>query len=478
MQNNDFIKIVNKVRHLNEDDRILSEGAWSDLWNGTKDEKRSDQANKDAFDAYQVDKWEKKFLNQGLAPEDARKYAYRKVFTSPEAEKYYENDDTDTDESGMTQSQKDKFDKLYKELKDSPEHNEIKSKNQSQVQSSDEYHAMVKRKAMEDTDFSNQLERIITNAFGVNTNEDDVDHPGVPEHYTAKGQVTAILQKYPAETKKMQQDGDVFAIYDTELYMALFEYFSEDMPYGTQKGRDGDPVVYINDELDSLGLLDEVIPEATSYDDKDAQHAGKPHAKRSQHVDNVEKRKKQTNEDGTDENKFEVLHSMKQKIESLKQSIAELTALDSKTDSSGSYDLMDQITTMTKLMTGLEDVIARSDKIVPKAFSEGKQKPYVSSADGKWTVIDGNGNAVGSSTNKEEATKFFNDNYDDLVDPKPKTLKRTQSDLDYMKQMDDTHALIYGESATTYFNKSANGWQLIPEGYKKLNNGLITKVLK
>jgi hypothetical protein len=89
--------------------------------------------------------------------------------------------------------------------------------------------------------------------------EDDVDHPGVPEHYTAKGQVTAILQKYPAETKKMQQDGDVFAIYDTELYMALFEYFSEDMPYGTQKGRDGDPVVYINDEMDSLGLLDDEV---------------------------------------------------------------------------------------------------------------------------------------------------------------------------------------------------------------------------
>ena len=100
-------------------------------------------------------------------------------------------------------------------------------------------------------------------------NEDDTDYPQVVNRNIDKKNVMDILRKFPAETKKMQMDGDVFAIYDTDLYMALFDYFSEDMPYGTQKGRDGDPVEWINDELDSLGLLDEIVEnnELTFEDD-------------------------------------------------------------------------------------------------------------------------------------------------------------------------------------------------------------------
>lgn len=96
-----------------------------------------------------------------------------------------------------------------------------------------------------------------------NIKEDfDKDHPDFPKaqaFQSEKEQVMDILKKYPAEAKKMQEDGDVFSVYDTDLYLALFDHFAEEMPYGTQKGRDGDPVEYINDELDGLGLLEGIV---------------------------------------------------------------------------------------------------------------------------------------------------------------------------------------------------------------------------
>jgi len=66
-------------------------------------------------------------------------------------------------------------------------------------------------------------------------------------------QVLEILQKYPEAYAKILDDGD---IYDNEkLYDELYEYFLEDMPYGTAKARDGDPVEWITEHLDYLGLL-------------------------------------------------------------------------------------------------------------------------------------------------------------------------------------------------------------------------------
>ena len=62
-----------------------------------------------------------------------------------------------------------------------------------------------------------------------------------------------ILNKYPEAYAKILDDGD---IYDNEkLYEELYEYCQEDMPYGTQKARDGDPVQWITAHLDYLGLL-------------------------------------------------------------------------------------------------------------------------------------------------------------------------------------------------------------------------------
>ena len=64
-----------------------------------------------------------------------------------------------------------------------------------------------------------------------------------------------IMSKHPEETKKLLQSGDLMDIYGGDLYNALFDYMSEEMPYGTQKGRDGDPVQYMQDELDSMGMF-------------------------------------------------------------------------------------------------------------------------------------------------------------------------------------------------------------------------------
>ena len=67
----------------------------------------------------------------------------------------------------------------------------------------------------------------------------------------------SILAKFPKEYAQLKQGADLIDF--DELYRELFDYFSAtgEMPYGTQKARDGDPYVWIADELDDLGLLDE-----------------------------------------------------------------------------------------------------------------------------------------------------------------------------------------------------------------------------
>jgi len=66
-------------------------------------------------------------------------------------------------------------------------------------------------------------------------------------------QVLEILQKYPEAFRKILDGGEVND--NEKLYDELFEYFLEDMPYGVQKARTGDPVEWITEHLDYLGLL-------------------------------------------------------------------------------------------------------------------------------------------------------------------------------------------------------------------------------
>jgi len=61
-------------------------------------------------------------------------------------------------------------------------------------------------------------------------------------------QVKAILVKHGCLCDSIED------LDEPKLLEELFEYFQEDMPYGTQKARTGDPDVWIMDRLESLGL--------------------------------------------------------------------------------------------------------------------------------------------------------------------------------------------------------------------------------
>jgi len=80
-----------------------------------------------------------------------------------------------------------------------------------------------------------------------------------------------VMAKHPEATKKLLQSQDLMDIYDDELYMDLFDYFSEEMPYGTQKARDGDPVQYMQDELDGMGMFGQPTSKFDMYNRKPAE---------------------------------------------------------------------------------------------------------------------------------------------------------------------------------------------------------------
>ena len=61
-------------------------------------------------------------------------------------------------------------------------------------------------------------------------------------------EVKKILIKHDVLHKDIDQLDDPILMQD------LFEHFREDMPYGTQKARDGDPDEFIYDALQDLGL--------------------------------------------------------------------------------------------------------------------------------------------------------------------------------------------------------------------------------
>ena len=79
------------------------------------------------------------------------------------------------------------------------------------------------------------------------TEEPDMSDPEV-------GHVMAVFKKYPEDVAKMKQTGDID--FGSNLYQALFSMYQDEMPYGTQKARDGDPGQWIYDKLDDLGLIE------------------------------------------------------------------------------------------------------------------------------------------------------------------------------------------------------------------------------
>jgi len=69
-----------------------------------------------------------------------------------------------------------------------------------------------------------------------------------------------IMKKYPEEAKKLKNGS--FDFYGSDLYNELIDYYADEMPYGTMKARDGDPMEWLDSKLDDLGLLDEGVYEA------------------------------------------------------------------------------------------------------------------------------------------------------------------------------------------------------------------------
>lgn len=65
---------------------FAAEGLWKDMWQGSRAEKKQDQRDKDAYLAMRLDKETAKLEKQGLSADDARKYAYRKVYGAPKNE--------------------------------------------------------------------------------------------------------------------------------------------------------------------------------------------------------------------------------------------------------------------------------------------------------------------------------------------------------------------------------------------------------
>ena len=60
--------------------------------------------------------------------------------------------------------------------------------------------------------------------------------------------VKAILIKHGVLHKEIED------LDDPKLMEDLYGYFQDQMPYGTQKARDGDPDEFIYDKLEDLGL--------------------------------------------------------------------------------------------------------------------------------------------------------------------------------------------------------------------------------
>ena len=70
--------------------------------------------------------------------------------------------------------------------------------------------------------------------------------------------MTKIISEYDEVKKILIKHNalnlDIDQIDDTKLMQDLYEHFQEQMPYGTQKARTGDPDEFIYDALQDLGL--------------------------------------------------------------------------------------------------------------------------------------------------------------------------------------------------------------------------------
>ena len=120
-----------------------------------------------------------------------------------------------------------------------------------------------------------ELEKQIKNKQGVAENTElntMLKYAGVPVKESVLTDSTGhtldhILQRFSREVADFEAGGDL----DQDLYEALYDYYFDDMPYGTKKARDGDPYEWVSERLaDELGVNESnsgmVMPEADPMD--------------------------------------------------------------------------------------------------------------------------------------------------------------------------------------------------------------------
>jgi hypothetical protein len=64
--------------------------------------------------------------------------------------------------------------------------------------------------------------------------------------------IEKIIEAYPEEWEVFKRGGEV----GSKLETALCRFYQDDMPYGTLKARDGDPMDFIIAQLDKEGVFD------------------------------------------------------------------------------------------------------------------------------------------------------------------------------------------------------------------------------
>ena len=106
----------------------------------------------------------------------------------------------------------------------------------------------------------------IDNLYGTKTEEvlPEAPFPGEFDYTNSPQEdeeIKAIMMKHPQDVARMKRDGDINSA--SGLYTALYRYYldSGEMPYGVAKAREGDPVEWIMDRLDDLGLMESQIDE-------------------------------------------------------------------------------------------------------------------------------------------------------------------------------------------------------------------------
>tara|TARA_R110000851_G_scaffold222301_2_gene375138 strand:+ start:2845 stop:4035 length:1191 start_codon:yes stop_codon:yes gene_type:complete len=116
------------------------------------------------------------------------------------------------------------------------------------------YAALAEKKKPDFPDLDNDgdKEEPMSQAIAQRDGEDDDDED--TNEAMEEDEVQAILAKHPESASAMKQGADIMD--HDDLYDDLYSYFvqSGDMPYGTQKARDGDPYEWVQDRLDSLGF--------------------------------------------------------------------------------------------------------------------------------------------------------------------------------------------------------------------------------